>query len=128
MEYNIPALMQFAYCVDVYIAKLEQRVEELEDKNQLLTDLNESLSEQIAKLGDTVKIKIPQLEAETEQLKNSQSQKQKIKLHEKIEQLEVEKAELLKYIEFAGKCCNSHGAYEYGKTFQSILKKHGVSL
>ena len=87
---------------DVYIAELEQRVEELEDKNQLLTDLNESLSEQIAKLGDTVKIKIPQLEAD--------------------------KAELLKYIEFAGKCCNSHGAYEYGKTFQSILKKHGVSL
>ena len=71
---------------------------------------------------------VTELEAETEQLKNSQSQKQKIKLHEKIEQLEVEKAELLKYIEFAGKCCNSHGAYEYGKTFQSILKKHGVSL
>lgn len=87
---------------DVYITKLKQQIKKLKNKNQLLTNLNKSLSEQIAKLGDTVKIKIPQLEAD--------------------------KAELLKYIEFAGKCCNSHGAYEYGKTFQAILKKHGVSL
>ena len=42
---------------------------------------------------------VEELESENEQLKNSQSQKQKIKLHEKIEQLEADKAELIKAIQ-----------------------------
>ena len=81
---------------------------------------------------------VTELEAETEQLKNSQSQKQKIKLHEKIEQLEVEKAEVLEvYKELLLEAMDLYNYYpnNFRKTVRKyfqidieFLAKHGVNL
>jgi len=72
---------------------------------------------------------VEELKSENEALKQSQSQKQKIKLYEKIEKLEAEKVELIKLLKkchyFTEASCQG---CNMSNKIAELLKKHGVTL